>query len=622
MLDNCEHLLQPVRRLVATLMSACTELTVLATSRERLGLPVERICRIAPLALAAHDHGADIEDVPAVAVFLERARRVREAFAPDDHELALIAGIVRRLDGMPLAIELAAGRLASLSLADLAARLDRALDVLGGGTETGDERHSTLRAAIEWSYELLPVEQQRVLRNLAIFPDGFDLATAEAVAAEVAPSVDPTSAVAHLVDASMLEATLGDVPRYWMLDTLRSFGLDRLAAHQEHESAMARFLEWAASFVRWVDDTIVTADEPLANRRLLAELGNLRAAWHHARSADDLDLMAELVTSLHWGAVASGLTEILSWAVELATHPQLVDHPRAASVLGAASNGCWMTAGDVDRAGALAEQGLALASEQDWLSRERCLSSLGDARLFEGRFDEAVALYLEGGDGTPWRDALCASAAMAAAYGGHLDRARAINLEVADSVWPGALAMHHYAAGEIDNLAGAWTPAAWHYREASRVSEACGASFVQALAAVGLVSVQAASGDIDAALRGYAELIDYWERTGAWTQQWTTLRNLADLLDQLEDHDCASLLRRAADEAPEAASTAVVSALDVLERDEVDAPAPAPSPSPSVARSWALDTARQAIARHMAVAFEADAGRATITGGARGAGSD
>ena len=316
--------------------------------------------------------------------------------------------IVRRLDGMPLAIELAAGRLASLSLADLAARLDRALDLLGGGTETGDERHSTLRAAIQWSYELLPVEQQRLFRNLAIFPDGFDLATAEAVAAEVAPSADPTSAVAHLVDASMLEATLGDVPRYRMLDTLRSFGLDRLAAHQEDESAMARFLEWAASFARWVDDTITTADEPLANRRLLAELGNLRAAWHYARATDDLDLMAELVISLHWPSSSRVvITEIWSWTIELASHPRLVDHPRAASVLGAASAASWLSAGDVDtRREPWPSRGLALAGEQDCAVPAAMPRAVGDVRLFEGRFDEAVALYLEAGDGTPWHETL------------------------------------------------------------------------------------------------------------------------------------------------------------------------------------------------------------------------
>ena len=346
------------------------------------------------------------------------------------------------------------------------------------------------------------MEQQRLFRNLAMFPDGFDLATAEAVAAEVAPSADPTSAVAHLVDASMLEATLGDVPRYRMLDTLRSFGLDRLAAHQEHESAMARFLEWAASFARWVDDTIVTADEPLANRRLLAELGNLRAAWHHARSADDLDLMAELVISLHWGAVARVSPRFWSWAIELATHPRLSTTRARRPCSVPPPMASWMSAGDVDRARALAEQGLALASEQDWLSRERCLSSLGDARLFEGRFDEAVALYLEGGDGTPWRDAVYATAAAWQPPTADTSIAPAPStFRPPTRRGPTALAMHHYAAGEIDNLAGAWTPAAWHYREASRVSEACGATFVQALAAVGLVSVQAASGDIDAALR-------------------------------------------------------------------------------------------------------------------------
>ena len=113
----------------------------------------------------------------------------------------------------------------------------------------------------------------------------------------------------------------------------------------------------------------------------------------------------------------------------------------------------------------------------------------------------------------------------------------------------------------------AWTAAELHYREALRLSELSGAAFFHALTKVGLVSVHAASGDTQAALRGYGELIDYWERTGGWTQQWTTLRNLADLLDQLEDHDCAAMLRRAADEAPEAASTAAVSTSEAATAD-------------------------------------------------------
>jgi tetratricopeptide (TPR) repeat protein len=531
-------------------------------------------------------------------LFLERANRVRDGFEPNDVERALITGIVRRLDGVPLAIELAAGRLASLSLADLAARLDRALDLLSGATETGDDRHANLRAAIGWSYELLPAGQQRLFRNLAIFPDGFDLVTAEAVASEVAASVDPTSAVAHLVDASMLEATLGDVPRYRMLDTLRSFGLDRLAAHQEHEAAMARFLQWARSFSRWVDDTTLTADEPLADRRLLTELGNLRAAWHYARSADDLDVMADLVISLDWPAQSRDLTEIMNWAVELARHPHLFEHSRVASVLAIASDARWQSLGDLDGARSLAKQGLSVASEHDPLARQRGLVALGDVRLFEGRFEEAVELFLESGQGTPWHETSSSVAALARAYGARLGEARVLNSEVAGATCPSVLAFHHYVAGEIDNLEHAWTAAELHYEEALRLSELSGAAFIHALTKVGLVSVHAASGDTQAALRGYGELIDYWATTGGWTQQWTTLRNLADLLDQLEDHDCAAMLRRAAAEAPEAASTAAVSTLEAaMAGDEIHQTRPARAAA--LAREQALDAARSAITRHL-----------------------
>ena len=115
---------------------------------------------------------------------------------------------MRRLDGMPLAIELAAGRLSTLSLRDLHDRLDRALDLLGSGRARGDDRHRTLRATVEWSYQLLSEDEQRLFRHLAVFPDGVDLATAEHVAADLGLAGDPSSVLARLVDASMVEADL------------------------------------------------------------------------------------------------------------------------------------------------------------------------------------------------------------------------------------------------------------------------------------------------------------------------------------------------------------------------------------------------------------------------------
>ena len=368
-IDNCEHLLPAVRDLVATLCQHCPELTIVATSRERLALPFEQVYPVAPLALPAPDQVEDLASVPSVALFVERARRVRPGFATDAHAAA-IAMVVRRLDGMPLAIELAAGRLSSLSLADLDRRLDRALDVLSTGAHV-DQHHGTLRAAIAWSYNLLPDDEQRLFRVLAVFPDGFDLATAEDIAREVTPALDPTTAVAHLVDASMLVATFADVPRYRMLDTLRAYGLDRLAATNELDRATERLLRWAVGLVGWIDRTVMTEDEPWAAACLRTEVGNLRAVWHTARSTDNLDVAAALVNSLWWPLWNRDLSECWNWALELAADPRIIGHPSAVCVMAAAAHAMGVR-GRLEEAEVFARRGLELAGDRDSEGRRRC----------------------------------------------------------------------------------------------------------------------------------------------------------------------------------------------------------------------------------------------------------
>ena len=181
-------------------------------------------------------------------MFVDRASRVRPDVRVGPAELGLVAGIVRRLDGMPLAIELAAGRLSTLSLADLSERLDRSLDLLGGGRTTVDARHRTLRATVEWSYDLLSPAEQRLFRHLAVFPDGLDLSDAEHVGESLGLAGDVGSILARLVDASMVEVHFGRRHRYRMLHVLRAFGVDRLEAAGETETAERHLLEWAA---RW-----------------------------------------------------------------------------------------------------------------------------------------------------------------------------------------------------------------------------------------------------------------------------------------------------------------------------------------------------------------------------------
>ncbi len=196
---------------------------------------------------------------------------------------------------MPLAIELAAGRLATFGLADLADRLDRSLDLLGGGRPSVDARHRTLRATTEWSYQLLPEDGKRLFRHLSVFADGVDLATAEAVAGELSLAGDPANALAHLVDASMIDAAFEDRTRYRMLETLRTFGLDRLRAAGEGDQAERRLVRWAVTLTGWIDAVLTTEREPEADAALRREVPNLRAAWRLARRQQSLDDAVALV---------------------------------------------------------------------------------------------------------------------------------------------------------------------------------------------------------------------------------------------------------------------------------------------------------------------------------------
>jgi predicted ATPase/class 3 adenylate cyclase len=594
-IDNCEHLLPAVREMVATLSNGCDKLTILATSRERLGLPFEQVYRVAPLLLPASDQLDDLAGVPSVALFVDRARRVRPGFGSDDGQAAAVATLVRRLDGMPLAIELAAGRLSSLSLADLDRRLDRALDVLAAGGHV-DQHHGTLRTAIGWSYNLLPDDEQRLFRALSVFPDGFDLATAEAVASEVAPAVDPTTAVAHLVDASMLVATFTDVARYRMLDTLRAYGLDQLASTNELDLATDRLLRWAVRLVGWIDRAVVTEDEPSAAACLVAEVGNLRAVWHTARSTDNFDVAAALVVSL-WNPLDwRDLSELWNWAPELAADPRILDHPSAVCVMAAASS-AMIARGQLAEGEVLARRGLELAGDGDSEGRWRCGIELATLDLYEGRLVEAIAhwasLAVPG-----WEAVTLDSAAMCAAYAGKLDDARRFNDRARSTASsPSIRAYNRYLTAEIDNLAGDWASAQQHYRESIALAETVGTAIIQGIASVGLVAVQAASGQVREALGGYRDLIDHWQRIGAWTQQWTTLRNAADLFDQLGDHDLASFLRDAADRAPEASVAGATTGRP--QADDADSRPPM-ARGDAHTREEVLDIAREAIAQWLA----------------------
>lgn len=288
-LDNCEHLIGACAKTVDVLMSRCGRVHVLATSREPLGIAAETIYRVPSLSLPHGDEpGADGSD--AVALFASRAAAQgvdlgEEATGP------VVASICRRLDGMPLAIELAAARLRSLSLAGLSERLDHRFRLLTGGSRNALPRQQTLRATVDWSYSLLNEPERAVLRRLSVFVDGFDLEAAEAVGSLGDIDVfDVTDLVGSLVDKSLVVFEPTDSgPRYRLLETIRQFAAEHLLDADEGEAATVADAH-SRYFLSLVEEEFPRTrghGQAQAFARLHRENGNLRRAMEHAAEEPD-----------------------------------------------------------------------------------------------------------------------------------------------------------------------------------------------------------------------------------------------------------------------------------------------------------------------------------------------
>ena len=245
-LDNCEHVIGPVADLVAEVAQHATGLRVLATSRERLGLDEEHVYWLSPLELPRPDDRADLpQDLganPSVALFLARARAASPDFVVDEGTQREVGALVRALDGLPLAIELAASRVGVVDLATLRLRLEAHIDIVRGHRRRrGPARHQTLSATIEWSYDLLDPGEQRALRWLAWFAGPFTLEDAE----EVLGDDDAAEVVLALVERSLVVRP-GGTGEYRLLDTLRAFARDRTDP-AEADLARAAHASWATA---------------------------------------------------------------------------------------------------------------------------------------------------------------------------------------------------------------------------------------------------------------------------------------------------------------------------------------------------------------------------------------
>ena len=287
-LDNCEHLIGAAAELCAGLLLACDDVRVLATSREPLRVAGETRYRLVPLTLPGPDDPADVAiGCEAVVLFADRARRADARFALDGGTVPAVVRLVARLDGMPLAIELAAARVEALGVTQLLDRLDDRFELLAAGGRLAAGRQQSLAATVAWSYQLLDDHERRVFRAVSAFPGPFTLAAAEAVAGEGA-----TSAVLRLVDCSLLippSAGPDGLPRYGMLETLRAYGAGLLARAGEDEGAAAALAGYALGVAGEAAAGLQTCTGELAAARWLdAEDATMRQvlAWAMRHGAD------------------------------------------------------------------------------------------------------------------------------------------------------------------------------------------------------------------------------------------------------------------------------------------------------------------------------------------------
>src|SRR5215471_9859531 len=240
MLDNCEHVIEAAAKFADRVLGECRRLRILATSREPLGITGEALWPVEPLALPEEDAGpGEIESSPAVQLLRDRAGAVRKDLGVDEHILSTMVRICRALDGMPLAIELAAARLRTMSIEQLANRLDDRFRLLTSGSRTALPRHQTLRAVVDWSWELLTDAERTVLRRLSVFSGGASLEAAEKVCAgDAVEQEEVLELLTSLAEKSLLLAEDDGAPRYRMLDTIKEYAAQRLV--EVGESDLAR----------------------------------------------------------------------------------------------------------------------------------------------------------------------------------------------------------------------------------------------------------------------------------------------------------------------------------------------------------------------------------------------
>jgi predicted ATPase/DNA-binding CsgD family transcriptional regulator len=396
-LDNCEHLVDPVAKLVDALLRTCPGLRVLTTSRQGLGVGGEVTLPVPPLPVPDVRQPPTLRGLPqvaAVALFVERAVAVVPEFCLTADNLDAVAQICRRVEGLPLAIELAAARLAALGPEEILNRMSDRFRLLGAGLRSAPTRQRTLRASIEWSYELCTSAEQRLWARLTVFAGGFKLAAAEGVCAgNGLASEDVLDLVASLVNKSILIRQDGGAVRYRMLDTLREYGQDKLRESGQETGLRRRHRDWYAALVAGAETEWISDRQVDWFARLGREYPNLRAALEFCLTEPgEAGAGLRMATSMYPYWFGRGqLGEGRYWLDHaLAQQPRpCVDRARALyadSMLAGQQN-------DVTAAAALVDEGQEVAKQLDDTSTQALFTlAAGYVAGYRGDLPRSVAL--------------------------------------------------------------------------------------------------------------------------------------------------------------------------------------------------------------------------------------
>jgi len=402
-LDNFEHVLGAALAVASTL-DGCPELRILVTSQSLLHLRDEQVYPVPPLGLPSDDRLVNVQASDSALLFVRRVWATDPSFGLTQDNAAAIAAIVSRLDGLPLAIELAASRVRLFGIAGLQRELDSRMSGLDAGFSDAPIRHQTLNNAIDWSYGLLKPDEQALLRRSSIFVGGFSLDAVEAVCSGPAiPSV--VSAMASLIDKSLVTSTIqAGTARFSILNTIRAFSRERLEEAGELEEMSRAHAEYFTTMARGGANTLRGPGSQVLMERLVVERGNLTAAMEWSAEHDpELGLAAMLVLARYFESVG-GLEEGRDLAIRLLEAPGSSSEIRLTGLLGAASIVYWLL--DYTEAEPLYDEAITLAEDiGDPGPLAEALFGLGYTYIWQGRpeeaevtIDRAHAAYERAGD--------------------------------------------------------------------------------------------------------------------------------------------------------------------------------------------------------------------------------